>query len=49
MAVDFDVDMGRPGNGEDVRRRRTRNLTETGVYAFLFLAFAEVAIQLRDL
>ncbi|HEY8194111.1 MAG TPA: penicillin-binding protein 2 [Hyphomicrobium sp.] len=49
MAVDLDVEMGRPGNGDDVRRRRTRNLTERGVYAFLFFAFAEVAIQLLSL
>ncbi len=35
--------------GQDVRKRRTRSVTETAVYAFLFFAFAEVAIHLLTL
>jgi cell division protein FtsI (penicillin-binding protein 3) len=47
MAVDVHGGIGRRGeDGQDVRRRRTRSVTETAVYAFLFFAFAEVAIHL---
>ena len=35
--------------GQDVRKRRTRSVTETAVYAFLLFAFAEVAIHLLTL
>jgi cell division protein FtsI (penicillin-binding protein 3) len=45
-----DVAMGADhGSGEEARKRRTRSAAEIGVYAFLFFAFAEVAIHLATL
>lgn len=47
MAVDV---YGGGGHiAEDVRKRRTRSVAEIAVYAFLFFAFAEVAIHLLTL
>jgi cell division protein FtsI (penicillin-binding protein 3) len=49
MAVDALGGIGRPADGDDVRTRRTRSVTEIAVYGFLFFAFAEVAIHLLTL
>lgn len=49
MAVDTLGGIGRPTDGDDVRTRRTRSVTEIAVYGFLFFAFAEVAIHLLTL
>ncbi|AGK56429.1 peptidoglycan glycosyltransferase [Hyphomicrobium denitrificans 1NES1] len=45
MAVDGCQGRGREG-ADDVRKRRTRSVTEIVVYGFLFFAFAEVTIHL---
>jgi cell division protein FtsI (penicillin-binding protein 3) len=49
MAVDVYGGVGRPEDGEEVRKRRTRSATEIAVYGLLFFAFAEVAIHLLTL
>jgi cell division protein FtsI (penicillin-binding protein 3) len=49
MTVDAGKPLPRPERGEVLRRRRARQLTESGIYAFLFLAFAGVALQLVGL
>jgi len=48
MAAEASLAIGHAGPDE-VRKRRTRSATETVVYAFLFFAFAEVAIHLLTL
>ncbi len=47
--VEGDAAIQRPRDGDVPRQRQTRRLTETGVFAVLFFAFAEVAIQLVTL
>jgi len=47
--VEGDPAIQRPRDGDVPRQRQTRRLTETGVFAVLFFAFAEVAIQLVTL
>jgi cell division protein FtsI (penicillin-binding protein 3) len=50
MAVDVQGGIGRRSeDGQEVRKRRTRSVTESAVYAFLFFAFAEIAIHLLTL
>ena len=47
--VEGDAAVPRSRDGDVPRQRQTRRLTETGVFAVLFFAFAEVAIQLVTL
>jgi cell division protein FtsI (penicillin-binding protein 3) len=49
MAAERDGQLGRRVSVEAPRKQRTSRLTETGVYAVLFIAFAEVTIQLVTL